>query len=231
MNIASQFNLVSGEYDGNRRKFVPCFDDFYIGTTKFIAENINAPQKILDLGAGTGLLTKFWLEHFPNAEYILIDIAGEMLKIAAQRFSDAKNISFQVKDYLKDFPAEKFDAIISALSIHHLEDADKFKLFEKIYTALTDEGIFVNYDQFCAETATAESWYKRYWQRQLLESDLTDRDLELFAERVKLDRECTVGGECEMLRRAGFKIVQCVYTCQKFSVIVAKKEGDYQIDN
>ncbi|MBQ7704949.1 MAG: class I SAM-dependent methyltransferase [Selenomonadaceae bacterium] len=223
--------MVAGEYDSNRRKFVPCFDDFYIGTTKFIAENISSPQKILDLGAGTGLLTKFWLEYFPNAEYILIDIAADMLKVAAQRFSNAKNIFCRVMDYLKDFPAETFDAVISALSIHHLADGDKLELFEKIYSALPEGGIFVNYDQFCAETLTAESWYKKYWQSQLIESGLTAHDLELFAERVKLDKECSVTAECKILRRAGFKIIQCVYTCQKFSVIVAVKEGDYQIDN
>ena len=154
-----------------------------------------------------------------------------MLNVAAQRFSGAENISCRVADYLQDFPAETFDAVISALSIHHLEDADKLKLFAQIYKNLPDGGIFANYDQFCAETPAFDAWYTKYWRRQLNSSGLTAHDLELFAERAKLDRECSVASEIEMLRRGGFENVQCVYASQKFSVIVAMKEGDYQIDD
>ena len=36
MNIKEQFNFVAQEYDNNRKKFIPCFDDYYENTTKFI---------------------------------------------------------------------------------------------------------------------------------------------------------------------------------------------------
>lgn len=68
MDIEKQFNLIAEEYDRNRRKFIPCFDDFYISTTKFIVSNIDKPGRILDLGAGTGLLTYFWYQQCPDAE-------------------------------------------------------------------------------------------------------------------------------------------------------------------
>lgn len=51
MNIEEQFNLIAKEYDANRKKFIPCFDEFYEYTTKFIASNIETPKQILDLGA------------------------------------------------------------------------------------------------------------------------------------------------------------------------------------
>lgn len=73
MNVESQFNLIAKEYDANRRKFIPCFDDYYINTTRFIAANIAEPKRGLDLGAGTGLLTYFWYQHFPASEYVLVD--------------------------------------------------------------------------------------------------------------------------------------------------------------
>lgn len=58
--IYQQFNRIAEEYDVNRRKFIPCFDEFYKETTAFIARCIGKPMRILDLGAGTGLLTAFW---------------------------------------------------------------------------------------------------------------------------------------------------------------------------
>ena len=82
MSILEQFNKVAGDYDKNRKKFVPCFDDFYDNSTKFIAANIAKPRKIIDLGAGTGLLTYHWCKHYPEAKFALVDVTEEMLNIA-----------------------------------------------------------------------------------------------------------------------------------------------------
>lgn len=81
MSIENQFNLIAAEYDGNRRKFIPCFDDFYETTTAFIASNVRAPKRVVDLGAGTGLLTYYWYQRYPDAEYVLVDVADEMLDV------------------------------------------------------------------------------------------------------------------------------------------------------
>ena len=163
MNIEEQFNLIAKEYDANRKKFIPCFDEFYEYTTKFIASNIETPKQILDLGAGTGLLSYFWFQHFPKSEYVLVDIADDMLNIARDRFSGLENVSYEVLDYSKEFPNGKFDIIASAL------------------------------------------------------------DIELWKERRKLDIECSVEEEMDMLKKCNFKEVKCIYSNQKFSVIVAIK--------
>ena len=96
MNMEQQFNQIAKEYDANRKKFIPCFDDFYGRTTEFIAANICTPKRILDLGAGTGLLSAFWVQHFGASEYVLVDIADEMLQIARKRFEGLPNVSYEI---------------------------------------------------------------------------------------------------------------------------------------
>ena len=113
--------------------------------------------------------------------------------------------------------------ITSALSIHHLENADKAKLFARIYDKLPVDGLFVNYDQFCAGQKEMNEWFDSYWVNQLSNSGLTDNDIELWKERRKLDKECSVEEEIEMLYRCSFKSVKCIYSYQKFSVIAAIK--------
>lgn len=223
MNIEEQFNLIAEEYDANRKKFITCFEDYYKSTTKFIASNITEPKRVLDLGAGTGLLSYFWYCHFPASEYVLVDIADDMLNVARKRFAGIDTVSYQVADYSIELPAWDFDVIVSALSIHHLENGDKEKLFERIYEKLPEGGLFVNYDQFCAGQACMDGWFDSYWESQLTDSGLTKRDIELWKERRKLDRECSVEEEEAMLRKSGFRSVKCVYSYQKFSVIVAVK--------
>ena len=223
MSIEEQFNLVAQEYDANRKKFIPCFDDYYENTTKLVASNIEQPKRILDLGAGTGLLSYFWYQQCPEAEYVLVDIAEEMLNVARKRFAGIDSISYQILDYSNRLPDGDFDVIASALSIHHLENKQKIKLFSQIYDKLPRGGLFVNYDQFSAGQDQINDWYDSYWESQLANSGLTENDIELWKERRKLDRECSVEEEIEMLCRSKFKTVKCIYSYHKFSVIVAIK--------
>lgn len=223
MNIKEQFNIVAQEYDANRKKFIPCFNDYYVNTTKFICSNIKKISRVLDLGAGTGLLTYFWYQQCPSAEYVLVDIADEMINIARKRFEGIDKISYQVLDYSKELPSGNYDVIISALSIHHLENEYKQKLFKQIYDKLPNGGLFVNYDQFCGSQDEMAKWFNSYWESQLAISGLTKHDIELWKERKQFDRECSLKDEIEMLRKSNFKIVECVYSYQKFSVIVAIK--------
>lgn len=223
MDIKEQFNLIAQEYDQKRRLFIPCFDEYYDKTTSFISANLPTVRRVVDLGAGTGLLTSFWYKHYPQAEYILTDIAGEMMQVAQKRFAGLENFSYLEMDYTKSLPDGECDAVISGLSIHHLEDAAKQKLFDEIYAKLDPKGVCVNYDQFRAGSDQLDKWYDEYWVKQLESSGLTPHDIELWKERRKLDKECTVEAEVDMLRKSGFSEVQCVYCCRKFAVILAVK--------
>ena len=109
MNLEEQFNLIAREYDINRQKFIPCFNDFYKSTTDFITCHIDKPKRILDLGAGTGLLSGFWYRHFPDTEYVLVDIADDMLDIAKERFAGLSNVSYEISDYSKELPGSDYN--------------------------------------------------------------------------------------------------------------------------
>lgn len=222
-DIEEQFNLIAKKYDENRRKFIPCFDDYYESTTKMILDNIDSPKRVLDLGAGTGLLTYYWFKECKTSDYVLVDIANEMLNVSRERFAGLVNIYHKILDYTKQLPEGEFDTIISALSIHHLDNGQKADLFKRIYEKLPVGGIFVNYDQFCAGTPMMNQWFDSYWEKQIYSSGLTGSDIEQWKERKKLDKECSVEEEIEMLKKCGFSDVKCLYSYHKFSVIVAVK--------
>ena len=139
----------------------------------------------LRFGAGTGLLSYFLYQQYPASEYVLVDIADEMLNIARKRFFGIHNVSCRILDYTDEIPKGNFDTIISALSVHHLENEDKLSLFARIYDRLPSGGVFVDYDQFCAGEPEMNHWFDSYWENQLMNSGLTDQDIELWKERRK----------------------------------------------
>ena len=221
--ITEQFNKIAEEYDSRRRTFIPCFDDFYKTSISFLSYCRNDFNNILDLGAGTGLLTKYLYDIYPNANYTLADISEQMLDVARKRFADLPNFSYDVFDYTKVFPEFKYDLIASALSIHHLHDEDKAKLYVKIYHALEEGGYFINLDQVRPVSESMNQLYEGWWADYIKQGNLSAEEITGLKTRRALDREDTIAGSISKLKNAGFKIAECFYSYMKFSVIIAVK--------
>lgn len=110
----------------------------FYGTAVELTKINNYKGRILDLGAGTGLLTEWIIKKYPKAEYTLVDIADGMLDVAKERFKGLDNISFKVEDYWNGISGGKYDAIISSMSIHHLDINEKKELFKSIFNSLEE---------------------------------------------------------------------------------------------
>jgi SAM-dependent methyltransferase len=76
-------------------------------------------ENVLEIGCGTGLFSRLLAKRADSI--IAIDLSSKMIEIAKQRSRQYPNIDFQVADILKwEFPIEKFDAIVSIATVHHL---------------------------------------------------------------------------------------------------------------
>jgi len=221
--IKEQFNSIAERYDRHRRCFIPYFDDFYVRSVSLLKYFDNGFANIVDLGAGTGLLTKAIYEIYPESNYTLIDVSTDMLDVAKERFHGLDNFTFIEYDYAEDIPIKNCDLICSALSIHHLENDDKGKLYKSIYSKLNTNGCFVNLDQFIVKSKTLNNMYDMWWRDYIISSGITHEEDISWRERRKLDRDNTVGETMELLRNAGFDNVECVYNFMKFGVVIAAK--------
>jgi tRNA (cmo5U34)-methyltransferase len=192
---------------------------FYRAAIDLIRFPRESPLKVLDLGAGTGLMAAFIAYSFPNARITMVDISNEMLERARARFELAgERFRFEVSDYGVDRIHEKYDAVVSALSIHHLSDEQKRSLFDRIYGALNDGGVFVNAEQFRYSTPERHQFHHERWVTRVRELGVDDRDLAAAMERMKFDRAATLEDQLEWLRAAGFREIDCAYKNLIFTV-------------
>lgn len=224
-HVRSTFNETATVYDQQRRKLIPCFDDFY-GIAASLADSQQEAPRILDLGAGTGLFASLLVERYPNAKLTLIDLADNMLDVARARFDGNPNIEYVCADYTSFIAPDTYDIVISGLSIHHLSDSDKEQLYKNSYANLREGGVFINADQVLGHTPFIDERYKSDWRSKVEASGLSDAEIAAAYERTKLDRMADLASQLGWLAEAGFWDVDCVYKYFNFVVMYGRKTAE-----
>lgn len=98
------------------------------------------PESILELGCGTGFLTRNLVDRFPDTMIDAVDISGEMIQLA-QNVLPAPNIRWQVAD-MNRMPWDRpYDLIASSTALHWGDPLDR--LIQRISTQLCPGGKLV----------------------------------------------------------------------------------------
>jgi tRNA (cmo5U34)-methyltransferase len=215
------FDATASAYDIDRSRLIPGCDTFYRWAIDLIPPRAST---VLDLGAGSGLLTVLVRKRFPQACIHLIDFSGPMLDLARQRLGDDPNLVFHQADYLKQPLPQKLCAIVSSLSIHHTDDADKRQIFGKAYAALKPKGVFINADQVAGPTAVLDARYKALWLEQVRAAGASEQQIADSLYRKQEDRCASVEDQIEWMRAAGFADADCWYKENCFAVFAGSKQ-------
>ena len=106
-----------------------------------------AVSRVLDLGTGTGVTLAAVLAQHPAARAVGIDESAAMLQAARDQFgwedSGDDRIDLRVADLADPLPPGRFDLVVSALAVHHLDGAGKADLFRRVAAVVGPPGRFV----------------------------------------------------------------------------------------
>lgn len=111
-------------YQQRIRAEIPRYDELQDAT---VAAVVEAPERVLELGIGTGETTSRLLARFPGAHVTGLDASPEMV-FRAREVAHELQLA-RMEDPLPDGP---WDLVISVLSVHYLSDEHKRTLFRRV---------------------------------------------------------------------------------------------------
>jgi tRNA (cmo5U34)-methyltransferase len=119
-----QFDWTPDEYLTRIRARLPRYDELQDEAIEAIPF---PPERVLELGMGTGETTRRLIEAFPEAWVIGLDSSPDMVFRARQSYDDVQLA--RMEDPLPDGP---WDLVISVLSVNDLTDDQKQALIRRV---------------------------------------------------------------------------------------------------
>src|SRR3954454_10020097 len=119
-----QFDWTPDEYLERIRLRIPRYDELQ---QQAVAAVPFPPQRVLELGMGTGETTRRLIEAHPDAWVVGLDASPDMVFRARQTYDDVQLA--RMEDPLPDGP---WDLVISVLSIEDLDDDTLRALFRRV---------------------------------------------------------------------------------------------------
>ncbi|MGA3354201.1 MAG: class I SAM-dependent methyltransferase [Acidimicrobiales bacterium] len=193
---ADQFHFDPETYAEMVRAEVPAYFELQEATAAATAGIVAG--RVLDLGVGTGETLARVLEVHPGAHLTGIDESRGMLEHARRRLPQADLRVGRLEDRL---PEGTYDIVVSALAVHHLDDAGKADLFSRVAAQLRPKGRFVLADLVVPDDPADK---------------LTPIDDDGY------DKPSSIADQLDWLRAAGFT-AQVTWTDRDLVVILADR--------
>ncbi|MCD4784403.1 MAG: class I SAM-dependent methyltransferase [Candidatus Eremiobacteraeota bacterium] len=117
-----------------------------------IVSQMEEVERILEIGAGTGKLSKMLMDRNPGASVTLVDFDDIMLEMAKYNLREFdKNAKFSKRDlknseWVEGIP-KNLSAVVSTYTFHVLPDKRRPEVYSEIYSMLKKGGLFICVDE------------------------------------------------------------------------------------
>ncbi len=217
------YDSISKSYTEAIRRCVPEYEEMLKSLFIYLKPDF-LPKKILELGCGTGNLTQLVHLKFPNAAITAVDISTECINECKSRISSS-NIEYVKSDFKEiHFPDNGFDLVLSSISIHHIKDADKEILFQKLHKYQSANGVLSFCDQFRGESDFIYQKHIERWKEFAIKQGASTDEWEMWMKHQKdHDYHSTLANHFHWIKSAGYKLVDCTKRHLLWTTLYAEK--------
>jgi SAM-dependent methyltransferase len=164
-------------FDRMQERYLPDRSDRFEVIVNVIRSVRPGVRRVLDLGCGTGSLSKAILSAFPDCVLVGIDVDESILALAKKRLA---SFGRQVELLRHDLrqgewvaaSAGDFDAVVSATALHWLSAEHLTQLYQRLAQVIVSGGVFLNADHVGSECANLQAAWEQE-KRQHFASTVT----------------------------------------------------------
>jgi tRNA (cmo5U34)-methyltransferase len=220
-SVSRHLRIAIDSYDQMIRRLIPGYDRMLDEAAA--AVTALDPERVIDLGAGTGSLSERVLERAPGAIVELWDVDPAMLAQARVRLAPFGERTRLVERSFRD-PLARCDAVMASLALHHVRVLEeKAALYRRIAAALRPGGVFVNADATIpGEPEAARAAYRAWADHQVASGIDEAQAWRHFEEWASEDRYFSVEEELAAMEGAGLR-AECRYLGGPISVIAGAR--------
>lgn len=220
MNILKKSDKVKAHFEEEAREFdeiilklIPHYQEMVNALISSIPFDHDDTINVLDLGCGTGTITKTLKEKFINAKVTCLDLAENMIEMAKIKLERYEDINYVIGDFYSLNFSEKYDVIVSSLALHHLvTDEDKIEFYKKIHDALNEGGVFYNADVVLGSNDYLKELYINKWKEFMNQSVSMEEIEEKWVPAAETeDHPSKLMDHLDWLRDIGFKDVDVIW--------------------
>ncbi len=212
-NARKHFDKDAEEYDGFIPKVVPYYYEKIMALVNALPFPDDSSLEILDLGSGTGAVTRVIKERYPEARVTCLDVSENMLAKAEERLNNFRGITFVPGDFNSIEYEEEYDAVVTSLALHHLgSEAKKLENYRRIYRALKPGGVFYNADVVAGPGSYLEALYIEKW-KEFMRKSFSEEEIEneWLRRHAEEDHPVSLHIHFKLLQEAGFKEIEVVW--------------------
>jgi tRNA (cmo5U34)-methyltransferase len=216
------YDAMAAHYNEAIERCVPLYHVMLDTILHYVPDSLS-PTRILELGCGGGNLTRRVLDRYPSADVLTVDFSAEMLRTVSH---DAPPRLRPLRSDFRELSLapQSLDLVVSSISIHHLEDADKAELFRRIHGWLRSGGAFCYSDQFAGESEATYRKHMLRWRKLARELGASPEEWNQWMRHQEShDHHSPLRAQLAWLEAAGFERIDCVWRHLLWTVVLAER--------
>lgn len=217
--VKKHFDDMADDFDARVLKTVPFYIDMLEALVSALPFDKERKISVVDLGCGTGTISKKVKEYYPNALITCVDFSDKMIRVAKRKLENYTGINYVTCD-CKDFDCSAgYDAVVSSLALHHIRDEEEKKdFYKRIFAGLNRDGVFYNADLVLGASDYLQNLNMEKWKEFLLQSVSLEEILKRKRNYEKEDHPFKLIDEIRWLEEADFSDIEIVWKYYHFAV-------------
>lgn len=218
---------VTACFDDMLSRSIPQYDMMRKIVSEMASNFLRSNTNVIDIGCSKGDVISSLLPYtgnLKNINFIGCDVSKPMLDEATKKFESYSNIDIVSNDLKYQFPNKSANLILSVLTLQFIPIEYRQNILQNIYNSLNESGAFILVEKVLGSSCEIDNvlcdvYYKLKSKNGYNEEQIKRKKMALEGVLVPV----TAPMNCDFLKSAGFRKIDCFWRWMNFSGWIAIK--------